>query len=199
MIGAGLLLLVQSQLGTVDGALRAAETRTADAVVYLVALDSAAPPPAAERQAIDQRDLRFIPRIVVVSPGSTVDFLNSDPLLHNVFSPPGPGPGFNLGVYALNERRSHTFAEEGGHVMLCHVHPEMLAYVVVLPVRRWALTDAEGRFRIDSVPPGRYQLRVWHRRLDFPGQGVTVGPQADVHVDLFLTPRRRDRKERHPS
>jgi len=194
-----LLGVLQAHLGSVEGALRAAEVRTVDAVVYLVPQDSSEPPPPPMHQLIDQRDLRFTPRVLVVPPGSTVDFLNSDPLLHNVFSPRRPGPGFNLGVYSLTEHRSQVFLEEGAHVVLCHIHPEMLAYVIVLPVRLRTATDAEGRFRLDSVPPGRYQLRVWHRRLMFPGQQIEVAPDTRLHLDLFLSPRRRDRKERDPS
>ena len=117
-------------------------------------------------------DLRKPDALVVVPPGSPVDFLNSDPLLHNVFSPPGPGPGFNLGVYPRLERRTHRFDEPGGHAVLCHVHPEMLAYVVVIPVRHWAPVAPDGRFRIDSVTPGRYRLQVWHRRLRFPAEEI---------------------------
>jgi plastocyanin len=193
-----LLGVLQAHVGSVEGALRAADVRTVDAVVYLVPRDSSEPPPPAEHQLIDQRDLRFAPRVLIVPPGSTVDFLNSDPLLHNVFSPPNPGPGFSLGVYSLGERRSQVFLEEGAHVVLCHIHPEMLAYVIVLPVRLRTATDPEGRFRLDSVPPGRYELRVWHRRLTFPGQQIEVAPDARLHLDLFLSPRRRDRKERDP-
>ena len=195
MIPGLLLLLLPSQGGTVAGQLRA-EIRAVDAVVYLVPVDSAPLPPPAQA-TIDQRELRFVPRVVVVPPGSTVDFLNSDALLHNVFSPPRPGPGFNLGVYPLAEHRSHLFAEEGGHVVLCHVHPEMLAYVVVLPSPYWATADPEGRFRLDSIPPGRYRVQVWHRRLEFPGQDITVG-LTPLRLELLLSPRRRGRKERHP-
>ena len=200
MIGLAPFLLgvLQGHLGSVQGALRAADVRTADAVVYLVPLNSSELPPPAEHQLIDQRDLRFAPRVLILPPGSTVDFLNSDPLLHNVFSPASPGPGFNLGVYPLTERRSHVFLEEGAHVVLCHIHPEMLAYVIVLPVRLRTTVDSEGRFLLDSVPPGHYQLRVWHRRLTFPGQQIEVAPDARLHLDLFLSPRRRDRKERAP-
>ena len=198
MAGALLLALMQGGLGAVEGSLRAADARTADAVVYLVPADSSAEAPAAERETIDQRDLRFLPRVVVVPPGSTVDFLNSDPLLHNVFSPPRPGPGFNLGVYSLSERRSHLFGEEGAHVVLCHIHPEMLAYVVVVPGRFHAVADTDGLFRIDSVPAGHYRLQVWHRRLAFAGQDIEIGPGTRVHLELVLSPTRPDRKERRP-
>jgi plastocyanin len=193
-----LLGVLQASLGSVEGSLRAAEVRTADAVVYLVPADSSADAPPAEREVIDQRDLRFVPRVVVVPPGSTVDFLNSDPILHNVFSPPGPGAGFNLGVYSPAERRSHVFGEEGAHVVLCHIHPEMLAYVVVVAARLRAVADLEGRFHIDSVPAGRYLLRVWHRRLTFAGQEIQIGPGTRFQLDLLLSPRRPDRKERQP-
>lgn len=194
--GALLLAVVQGALGSVEGWLRAPEVRTAESVVYLVAEDSSAAI-APEHALIDQRDLRFVPRVVVVPPGSVVEFLNSDPILHNVFSPPKPGPGFNLGVYPPGEKRTHVYEEAGALVMLCHIHPEMLAYVVVVPSTLHGVADADGRFRIDSVPAGRYRLNVWHRRLSFPGKEIELLPGANLHLDLLLSPSHSDRKERH--
>jgi len=193
------VLAMQAAPGVVVGTLRAANIRPMDAVVYLVPLDQApdsvSDTTTTAATTIDQRDLRFVPRVLALSPGSTVEFLNSDPLLHNVFSPPGPGPGFDLGVYARGERREIRFSEAGGHVILCHIHPEMLAYVVIVDSPYRTTSDREGHFRFEGIPAGPYELRVWHRRLDSPRLPIEVTSLSPVTLDLFLDPRPRHRQE----
>ncbi len=144
-------------------------------VVYLVPADSVVAPTDVRNVLMDQTGWRFEPTVQVVLPGTTVEFRNSDPILHNVFSPSGPGAGFDLGTYPAGESRDHTFIELGTHLILCHVHPDMYAYVVVLPTRYFGMLDASGSFRIEGVPGGRYTVRVWQRRaLDYEAS-VTVG------------------------
>lgn len=183
-------LLLAATVGTVEGTIRAPDIRTGDAVVYLVSISGSSGIDR-ERATIDQRNLRFVPRVLAISPASEVDFLNSDPLLHNVFSPRGAGPGFDLGSYRLGERRSHAFVEEGAHVILCHIHPEMVAYVVVVPSRLRAITDRDGGFRIEGVPPGRYELHMWHARLQPTVREVTVTAGETARVDLSAERRHR--------
>ena len=176
------------------GTVRAPNARTAGAVVYLVPRDSAAAPLPVDTGLVDQRDLRFVPRTLVVLPGTTVEFRNSDPILHNVFSPPGVAEGFDLGIYPRTERRLHTFTAPGAHVILCHVHPEMVAYIVVVPTPWYAVVDDEGRFRITGVPPGRYRLRVWHRRAAPFEQSVDIERgERHVEIELLSAARRRAR------
>jgi len=184
------LVIALLGVGRVEGTLRAPDIRTQDAVVYLVPLDSAGTP-GPEAATIDQRNLRFVPRVLAVTPSSEVAFLNSDPLVHNVFSPPGSGVGFNLGSYRVGERRSQVFVDEGAHVILCHIHPEMAAYVVVVPTLYRAITDRDGGFRIDSIPPGRYQLRTWHSRLAPTTLEVIVADGQVTRVDITGEARRR--------
>lgn len=136
------------------------------AVVYLVRDDpGAARAVAPVRALIDQRDLRFVPGLVAVPPGSAVEFPNSDAVLHNVFNPGGAGgAGFDLGTYASRERRSITFTREGAYVILCHMHPEMAAYVFVVDAPYRTVSDADGRFLLEGVPAGAWRLHVWQRR-----------------------------------
>lgn len=158
------------------------------AVIYLVPEGPAASPPTTS-PVIDQRNLRFRPPLVVVTPGSVVAFLNSDSLLHNVFSP-GPGAPFDLGTYATGEKRERTFADLGTHVILCHVHPEMVAYVVVVPTPWHAVTDSTGRYELRQVPPGPYRVVVALRRRHQPVGSVTLGSGALVQRDFTLGRRR---------
>lgn len=177
------------QTGPVTGVVRLAGEPTADVVVYLEAeevVGEAARGPRATPPVIDQSHLEFLPGVVVVRPGMTVDFLNSDGILHNVFSPGWSGEEFDLGTYPSGATRSHTFTEPGHHVILCKVHPEMVAYVVVVETHWFAVSDSTGRFSIGAVPPGRYRLTAWRRGAEERHADVVVPPNGTdaLTVDL---------------
>lgn len=174
------------QTGAVQGTLRAADLRTAGAVVYLVPAEGPVVATAADTALLDQRDLRFEPRVLAVKPGTTVEFQNSDPILHNVFSPSGRDGGFDLGTYPRGDRRPHTFTDPGAHVVLCNVHPEMVAYVVVVPTPYHVVVDEESRFRLEGLPPGRYTLAAWHYRAAPFERAVDIAPGTVLHLDLEL-------------
>ncbi len=176
-----------AQDGIVFGTVHAPIPGKRGVVVYLVPAASTRVPSGAPLSAqIDQRNLRFVPSIIAVSVGSTVSFPNSDPVMHNVFSPSMRGRSFDLGTYPQGERRSFTFDDEGAYVIFCHVHPEMAAYVVVVASPYRAVTDDKGRFRLAGVAPGTYYLRTWHRRLRALDRVVSVSAHSAVRVDLTL-------------
>ena len=176
-----------AQSGAIRGAVTAAHTAVADAVVFLVPaapFATATPPITAE---MDQRALRFVPHVITVTPGSSVSFSNSDRVMHNVFHPLRGGGGFDLGLFGPGERRSFTFGQEGAYVIFCHVHPEMVGYVVVLATPWRAVTDDSGRFVLENVPVGAYTLRTWHSRFEEHRQQVTIGPGEGEHLEILLT------------
>lgn len=179
--------VARAQDGAVHGEITVPSAGIGGVVVYLVPVAGRAATPLAPMTVeMDQRDLRFVPQVLAVTPGSTVHFPNSDPIMHNVFSPGQRTGGFDLGTYPQSEQRSFTFREEGAHVILCHVHPEMAAYVVVIASPYRAVVDAAGRFRLEGVAPGTYRLRTWHRRLRTVEQLVAVAANGKVRVDLRL-------------
>ncbi len=142
---------------------------TNDAVVYLVPAAATDPAPEVVAPAdrvyrMDQRSLQFAPHVLVVPVGATVEFSNSDDVLHNIFAPPLEREGFDLGTWPRSESRRHTFDQPGVNVLLCNVHPDMEAFIVVAPTAYYALTLEDGSFTIDGVPPGRYTLFAWHER-----------------------------------
>lgn len=184
--GAGAPRALRAQSGSVVGTARAPAAGIGSVVVYLVPLDRKRLPSPPSSAVVDQRDLRFSPRVVAVAPGSTVSFPNSDPVLHNVFHPSLRAAGFDLGTYAPGEERSFTFEHEGAYVILCRVHPEMVAYVVVIGSPYRAVTGENGRFRITGVAPGAYRLRTWHRRLASRDQPVSVAADGVTRVDMTL-------------
>lgn len=164
----------EARAQTVTGSVTVRGFAVEGAVVYLVP-DSGSAPVVADPATIDQRKLRFVPRILVVGKGAEVAFRNSDPLLHNIFSPDEEEP-VDLGTYPEGESRSHRFERLGPHVILCNIHPEMEAWVFVAPTPYRAVSTETGDFRIEGVPRGDYRLHVWHRRASPLERPLTVGP-----------------------
>ena len=110
---------------------------------------------------IDQRNKVFYPYVLAVVKGTTVEFNNSDDLVHNVF---GVGADeFNLGNWTKGIVREHTFNKLGEVILLCNVHQEMEAYVLVLQNPFVAQPDGSGKFRIANVPPGEYVVTAWYQ------------------------------------
>ena len=126
---------------------------------------------------------KFTPHVLPVVTGTTVRFLNSDPVGHNVFSPEGK---YNLGTWPQGETKDHRFDKPGVYTQLCRVHAEMEAYVVVLDTPYFATTNKAGAFEITNVPPGQYTLVVWSEKLKELKQPITVAAGKPVSVDLTL-------------
>lgn len=172
----------QSTIDIVAGTIELGGRPAAGAVVYLVRERADVPGAGAaiaDTAVLDQRGLSFLPAVLAVKPGTTVEFLNNDVVLHNVFSPGrvvGVGEPFDLGTYSRGEMRHRTFTELGAHTILCNVHPEMVAYIVSVPAEHRAVTDPDGSFSIGDVPSGSYQLRVWYPQSPEFAMDVQVSP-----------------------
>jgi plastocyanin len=168
--------------GTISGKVEATPPKyAAETVVYLKDA-KAAPKPKTEN--MDQRNMTFVPHVLVVTKGDTVKFLNHDTVAHNVYSP--DGDAYNLGSFKQNEERTRTFDQEGAYTQLCSIHPEMLGYVYVAPSPYAAAVDAKGRYTIKDVPPGTYKLAVWNSHLKAPEKSVTVTAGKTVEEDVSL-------------
>jgi plastocyanin len=181
-----LVVLVSTQLclaGTLSGKVSGA----AGSVVWVE--DASAKPEApAKPFVIDQKGLLFIPHVVVVPVGSTVDFLNSDSVAHNVFWTNIGGDkklGHNLGTWPKGEKRTFKFDNPGVVSLLCNVHPEMSAFVVVVPTSLYATTDASGAYTIQNVPDGAHKVTVWHEGMKQQSKQVTVS--GATTADFTLT------------
>lgn len=117
-----------------------------------------------EHVVIDQRKMAFAPHVVAVQQGTTVDFLNSDPVGHNVYWPSVSGNkklAHNLGTWPKGDKKPFQFNDLGVASLLCNVHPEMSGYVVVVPTPYFAVTDKDGNFEIKNIPAGKYTLKTW--------------------------------------
>jgi plastocyanin len=132
------------------------------AVVYLEAAPRGAfevPPPG--RAVLDQRNETFVPHVLAVTVGTTVQFPNSDRVFHNVFSL-SKARRFDLGRYPRGQSRSVRFDRPGVVRVFCEIHSHMSAFILVFAHRFFDTTDGAGRYRIEGVPPGTYTLAVWN-------------------------------------
>ncbi|MEM8931269.1 MAG: carboxypeptidase regulatory-like domain-containing protein [Acidobacteriota bacterium] len=141
------------------------------------------PTPPAEPYQIAMVRKAFQPRVLAVPVGSEVAFPNGDAILHNVFSLDRSNR-FDLGLYRRGESKSVTFDAAGIVEVFCNVHHSMVAHVVVLDTPFFARVGADGRFRLDGLPPGPGRLHAWHERSDPLGVDVVV--PADGSIDLRL-------------
>ena len=135
-------------------------------VVWLTRIGETAEPPAASslpKLQLVQKNKSFNPHLVVVQVGSSVAFPNKDPFFHNVFSL-FEGKRFDLGLYEAGTSRTVIFDREGISYIFCNIHPEMSGVVVALKTPYYGISDARGSVTIPDVPPGRYELHVWHER-----------------------------------
>ena len=137
---------------------------------------------------MDQKSLLFQPHILVAPVGTTVQFLNSDNVQHNIFWPAISGNKkltHNMGTWPKGQIRNFQFDTPGVVPLLCNVHPEMSGYVIVTPTPYYAETDDSGSFKITNVPDGSYTVTAWHEGYKNQSKPVAVG--GDVTVEFTLS------------
>jgi plastocyanin len=159
-----------------------------ESVVYVEAVAGKTFPAPTAKPVIDQKGLMFQPHIVVVEQGTTVEFLNSDKVAHNVFWPSVGGNKkltHNLGTWPQGEKRPFKFDNAGAVPLLCNVHPEMAGYIVVSPTPYFALTDKSGEYKIENVPDGSYTVVAWHEGAKNQSKPVSVA--GDSKADFTLS------------
>lgn len=177
----------KGETGTLSGKAKVFRARhSGNVVVYLESKSLKKEyPPLEKHSTLDQKNLVFIPRVLPILKGTTVDFRNSDDVQHNVFAP-GKVEKFNLGTWGLGGVKSHVFNKPGEVIILCNVHSEMVAYIVVLENPYFVKTEKEGNFRIENIPPGTYQLKTWHEKMKSAPQEVTIAKEEikEIHLEL---------------
>src|SRR5436190_19600134 len=136
------------------------------------------------RAIMDQRNETFVPHILAITTGTTVDFPNSDRFFHNVFSL-SKTKRFDLGRYAAGGSRSVTFDRPGIVRVFCEIHTHMSAFILVFSHPFFALTEPDGRYRIDNVPPGTYSVVAWHEGTATDPKPATIA-DADAELDFTI-------------
>jgi plastocyanin len=174
-------LTVGAWAGDIEGKVTGMKGKS---VVYVDTIAGKTFPAPKDHPVMDQKGLMFSPHVMLVQQGTTVEFLNSDTVQHNVFWTAIGGDkklGHNLGTWPKGEKRSFTFDKPGVVPVLCNVHPEMAGYLVVSPTPFFAETDDSGAYKIKDVPDGSYTVTVWHEGAKNQSKPVTVagGGKAD--------------------
>jgi plastocyanin len=145
-------------------------------VLWLRRAEGPTPRPTPSRNKVmNQVNKTFVPRVLPVTVGSTVDFRNKDEIFHNVFSLSRPNQ-FDAGLYKGGQGYTKTFSSPGPVQVLCNIHSSMIGYVVVVDSPWYGQADESGNFQIRGVPPGEYVLEAWHESAtNLTKSKVTVG------------------------
>jgi len=153
-------------------------------IVYLeTAPRGAFEQPEAVHAVMNQRNETFVPHVVAVTTGSTVDFPNSDRIYHNVFSLSKPAT-FDLGRYATGRSKSVRFDRPGIVRVFCEIHSHMSAFILVFGHPFFTMTDADGRYRLDNIPPGTYSVVAWNEGTSSDPAPVTVPNGGAAELDI---------------
>ena len=156
-------------------------------VVYLIS--KGAPARFAEAKVqMAMNGRQFAPRVRVVTTGSTIEYANQDPFSHNIFST-APGAMFDLGVYGSGVAKTTQFKKAGAFPVYCNIHAQMTGFVVVVSTSHYTQAGADARWRLASVPAGKWELHVWHERAPEVTQELDVPAGGLANVDVTLDAR----------
>ena len=185
---AALLIAVPASAGTITGKVDVLDRGgrpASDLTNVVVYVDGARakPKPATERMTMKGK--AFIPHVVAVPVGGTVEFPNDDPIFHNVFSVSGENR-FDLALYKRPKTGQQTFQHPGVVKVYCNIHPQMSAVVVVRDNPYFAKVNADGTFAIENVPAGKQVVKAWHERAGEAAAEVTVPASGSVSASLSL-------------
>ena len=134
---------------------------------------------------MDQRGERFVPHVLAITTGTIVDFPNSDDIYHNVFSL-SKTRSFDLGRYAAGHSKPVKFDKPGIVRVFCDIHSHMNAFILVFSHPFFAMTDADGRYQINNVPAGTYNLVAWNEGVASEPRSVTVTESGVEEEDFTL-------------
>jgi len=136
---------------------------------------------------LDQRDEQFVPHVLAIVAGTVVDFPNNDRTYHNVFSL-SKANSFDLGRYPPGRAKAVRFDHPGIVRVFCEIHSHMNAFILVFAHRHFAVTGAQGEYRIDGVPPGTYAVTVWHPTFNAKSESVRIPEQGgEVELNFVLS------------
>lgn len=178
-----------SRAGEIKGKVSVQGIRSAENIaVYVDAIPGKTFETPKEHVVMDQHKMKFEPHVLVVQLGTTVEFLNSDAVGHNVYWPSISGNkklAHNMGTWPQGQKKPYQFSNVGVAPLLCNVHPEMSGYIVVVPTPYFAVTNKDGNFVIRNVQPGKYTLKTWSEDGKPTTQTVEVSGGA-VTIELTV-------------
>ena len=154
-------------------------------VVYLEPGNKINFTPPDQPTVMDQINMNFVPHILPVLKGTEVIFPNSDKIRHSVFSS-GKVKKFDFGTYPPGKEKSITCNEPGIISILCYIHHDMSAYIVVLETPYFSLTNNEGDYSINNVAPGNYKLSFWHEDIEITSENISIPEQKQVTKNIII-------------
>ena len=182
LAGALLLGVCPALAATVEGSATVDDRPAASAVVYLEGTGPASASPS--RAVMDQKNLTFIPGVLPIARGTVVEFTNSDDVQHNVFSPSAIAGKFDLGTYGPGATRTVTLNQPGDVRVLCNIHMEMEAHILVLNSPYFSVVAEDGHFHIPDVPEGTYTLKIWRERWLAFTQTVELPATGELTINI---------------
>jgi plastocyanin len=188
----GIVLGQAANTGSIKGTVTASGVRSPEDVLVFVEKVPGEHKPPEKHAEMNQKKLTFIPHVLPIVKGTTVKFLNEDPMLHNVFWPAsddGSYPTHNLGTWGQNDTKTFTFDKIGHVVLLCNIHSEMEGHIVVLQNPFFTVTGKEGTYEIKDVPLGEYTVKTWYpqpKKLKSQSAKVTVKADKTASQDFTL-------------
>jgi plastocyanin len=168
--------------GTIEG-----KVAPGKSVVYVDAVAGKTFPAPTAKPVIDQKGLVYTPHVLAIQQGTTVEFLNSDTVQHNVFwtqTIDNKKATHNHGTWAKGQTKPYTFDTPGVVSLLCNVHMSMAGFIIVSPTLYFAETDASGNFKIENVPDGKYSVVAWHEGMKTQTKPVNVAGTGKVDFTL---------------
>ncbi len=184
-----LALVAPAGAGTVRGRVEVVGKRgerVSDVAGTVVWVSGPAVRPAPATASMVMKGKAFVPRVVVVPVGGSVEFPNQDPVFHNVFSLSGSNR-FDLDLYKRPKSGVRVFEHSGLVRVYCNIHPQMSGFVLVVDGPFWARGTEDGQFVIPDVPAGKWTVKAWHERAGEPlQQAVTVPERGEVELWLTL-------------
>ncbi|TMA32901.1 MAG: hypothetical protein E6J88_01670 [Deltaproteobacteria bacterium] len=141
------------------------------------------------KQKLDQQSCVFVPHVLVAPFGSMLDVVNSDKALHNVRAQAGEVKLMNYAMPIPGHVVPTRLKKEGTFKVNCDVHPWMRAWILVLPTQAYAITDENGSYKIEGVPPGKHKVKIWHERLGEKETEIEVAAGQTAKYDVEYTPR----------
>lgn len=179
------VLATPAGAGTISGTVTSSGGGTAtDAVVYVEEIPGKSFPAPEEPATMDQVGMEFVPHVLPIQVGTTVEFHNSDSVTHNVFTIDECADMFDLGSWGGGASKSYTFEKPCTAVILCNLHPEMEAFVVAVPTPYFAVTAPDGTYRIEGVPDGTLTMKVWHPNLKSTQRELSLEEEAELDFTL---------------
>ena len=159
-------------------------TEISNVIVFLRNMPRSATLPASRLEIVQQQE-SFVPRVLAITRGSSVDFPNADPFFHNVFSL-SRSATFDLGRFPRGERRTRTFTQPGLIKVYCHLHSHMSASIMVFDHPHFAVPAQDGVFALNDVPAGEQRISAWHERIGESAKQIVVEAGRTVRIEFAL-------------